>query len=221
MLAQIYGITTPADAAMVNASGADHVGVVLDEGIGTWDQVDEPTLRSIVTELTGVVVVALSLSTDPARIRRTVDTVEPGVVHLARAAGDLSPDDLIALRQSIAPVRLMTTVPVLDHGCVDLARTYADVSDFLLLDSRDPSSGIVGATGLTHDWTLSRRIVDAVDTPVFLAGGLGPHNVTAAIEAVRPAGVDSETHTSRADDRRRKDTDRVTRFITQAHRARS
>ena len=75
---------------------------------------------------------------------------------------------------------------------------------------------MVGATGHTHDWSLSAALVAAVERPVILAGGLGPENVLEAIERVRPAGVDSETRTSRADDRRRKDPDRVRRFIETA-----
>ena len=75
----------------------------------------------------------------------------------------------------------------------------------------------MGATGLVHDWALSGAIVGAVSAqwscPVFLAGGLGPENVASAIEQVRPGGVDSETRTSRSDDRRRKDLDKVERFI--------
>jgi phosphoribosylanthranilate isomerase len=74
-------------------------------------------------------------------------------------------------------------------------------------------TGVVGASGLVHDWSVSASVVAAVDVPVFLAGGLGPENVVAAIERVRPAGVDSETRTSRDGDRRRKDPDRVRRFI--------
>ena len=49
---------------------------------------------------------------------------------------------------------------------------------------------MLGGTGQTHDWAISRRIVDAVDCPVFLAGGLRADNVGAAIRAVRPFGVD-------------------------------
>jgi hypothetical protein len=52
------------------------------------------------------------------------------------------------------------------------------------------------------------------------AGGLGPDNVALAIERTRPAGVDSETHTSRADDRRRKDPERVRLFLERARAAR-
>jgi phosphoribosylanthranilate isomerase len=215
VLTQVYGITTPEDAAMVNALGPDHVGVVLDEGIKTWDSVDERTLRAVLRELTGPVVVALSLATSVARIRQTVETVQPAIVHLARADG-MSVDDLAAVRAAVSPVALMLTVPVRGPSAVVEAQRLAPLADWLLLDSADPSTGVVGATGLTHDWALSRAVVSAVDVPVFLAGGLGPDNVAAAIAAVRPAGVDSETRTSRADDRRRKDPELVRRFLAEA-----
>ncbi len=213
MLVQIYGVTNPADAAMVAALGPDHVGVVVDEGIDTWDSVYEATAAAIVAELAGVEVVALSLSTDPDRIRRTVEIVRPQFVHLARAADGMAVETVQRLRDELAPVRMMVTVPVRDAGAVEVARRFAACSDFLLLDTADPSSGVVGATGHTHDWGLSARVVTAVDVPVFLAGGLGPGNVGEAIRTVRPAGVDSETRTSHADDRRRKDPEAVRRFI--------
>jgi phosphoribosylanthranilate isomerase len=47
----------------------------------------------------------------------------------------------------------------------------------------------VGLGGV-HNWHLSREIVKAVDTPVFLAGGLHANNVRQAIETVRPFAVD-------------------------------
>jgi phosphoribosylanthranilate isomerase len=49
---------------------------------------------------------------------------------------------------------------------------------------------VLGGTGLTHNWEISREIVKAVDIPVFLAGGLHPGNVREAIKAVKPFGVD-------------------------------
>jgi phosphoribosylanthranilate isomerase len=59
-------------------------------------------------------------------------------------------------------------------------------SNDVLLDSHRPSDRQVGAVGVTHDWTISRRIVEHVQTPVMLAGGLGPDNVAEAIRAVGP-----------------------------------
>ena len=110
----------------------------------------------------------------------------------------------------------MVTIPVRGPDSVTTAQAFAPMSDYLLLDSTDPRSGTVGATGLTHDWSVSRQIVAAVDIPVILAGGLGPENVREAIGQVGPAGVDSETRTSTDADRRRKDGARVRQFIERA-----
>jgi phosphoribosylanthranilate isomerase len=62
VLVQIYGLTTPDDAALVDGLGPDHAGVVLDEGIDTWDSVEEPVARAIVARLRAAKVVGLSLS---------------------------------------------------------------------------------------------------------------------------------------------------------------
>ena len=219
MLVQIYGVTTVEDAEIVNELGPDHVGVVLDEGIDTWDSVDEATARLIRVELSKTKIVGLSLSTDLDRIRRTVEIVGPDVLHLARATDGLGLDALASLRSELAPVQLMVTIPVRGPDLITTAQAFAPVSDWLLLDTAHPATGIVGASGIVHDWSWSRQVVDAVAVPVVLAGGLGPDNVRDAIAAVGPAGVDSETRTSRDDDRRRKDPDRVKRFIERARAA--
>jgi phosphoribosylanthranilate isomerase len=218
MLTQIYGITTPEDAALVNALGADHVGVVVDEGIETWDTVGEAALPGILGELRDVRVVALSLSTERARMLRTVELLTPSWLHLARAVS-VAPDALARLREELAPVRLMLTIPVRDEASLTLADRYAACADALLLDTAHPTTGLVGATGLVHDWGLSRRIIERSRVPVILAGGLGPENVAEAIARTRPAGVDSETRTSRSDDRRRKDPERVRLFLERARAA--
>jgi phosphoribosylanthranilate isomerase len=88
--------------------------------------------------------------------------------------------------------RILQVVHVEDVDAIDLARAYAPHAHALLLDSGRPSAAVaeLGGTGRTHDWTLSRRIVEAVDRPVFLAGGIRPENVAEAIAAVRPFGID-------------------------------
>src|SRR5436190_23152146 len=86
------------------------------------------------------------------------------------------------------------------------------------LDSHRESDRQIGALGVTHDWSISRRIVELVQTPVILAGGLGPDNVTDAIRVVRPAGIDSKSKTDQ-DGSHRKDLDRVRRFHEAAEAA--
>ena len=215
MLVQIYGITTVEDAIGVDRLGPDTIGVVLDEGIDTWDSVDVGTARRIAAAASRARVVALSLSTDRERILATVAVLNPDILHLARAH-EMDRASLEDLRTSIEPTQLMLTVPVEGASSVSLAQSMSGSADFLLLDTRHPQSGIVGATGRTHDWGTSAEIVRAVELPVVLAGGLGPHNVREAIAQVRPSGVDSETRTSLDTDRRRKDLAKVEEFIALA-----
>jgi phosphoribosylanthranilate isomerase len=192
MLTQIYGLTTVADAVTVDGLRPDHIGVVVDEGIPTWDSVDEPTTAAIAGSLNAARLVALSLSTIPSRIVATYRLLRPAIMHLARAH-QIPTEILARLREDLVSAQLMLTVPVVgEESMVDAAR-LADLGDYLLLDSSHPSTGVVGATGLVHDWELSARIVSSVDCAVLLAGGLGPDNVADAIRRVHPAGVDSET----------------------------
>jgi phosphoribosylanthranilate isomerase len=212
---QVYGITTTEDAAEVDRLRPDSVGVVLDEGVPTWDSVDADTARAIVTALAHVRVVALSLSTDPDRILATFKTIGPDIVHLARADA-IDDATLQRIRAKIEPAQLMLTVPVEGPDAIDVARRLSEVGDCLLLDTKHPDTGVVGASGHTHDWSVSADIVNTLDIPVVLAGGLGPENVRDAISAVRPFGVDSETRTSLESDRRRKDIAKVESFISLA-----
>jgi len=64
--------------------------------------------------------------------------------------------------------------------------------DGILLDSGNPSLAVkeLGGTGRRHDLRISRRIREAVDVPVYLAGGLRPDNVAEAIDAVGPFALD-------------------------------
>ena len=75
---------------------------------------------------------------------------------------------------------------------VDAAAAVAGHVDALLLDSGQPRLAVqeLGGTGRTHDWRVSRKIVQTVGVPVFLAGGLTPENVAGAIREVHPFGVD-------------------------------
>jgi phosphoribosylanthranilate isomerase len=72
------------------------------------------------------------------------------------------------------------------------AIAVSEFVDAILLDSGNPSLAVkeLGGTGRTHDWSISKRIVEAAKIPVYLAGGLNAENVVEAIRAVRPFGVD-------------------------------
>jgi phosphoribosylanthranilate isomerase len=97
-----------------------------------------------------------------------------------------------ALRDALPGISLVQVIHVSDEDSIRTAVQVSAKVDAILLDSGQPTLPIkqLGGTGRVHDWALSRRIRDAVDVPVFLAGGLNPDNVSKAIAQVTPYGVD-------------------------------
>jgi phosphoribosylanthranilate isomerase len=96
------------------------------------------------------------------------------------------------LRGELPGTKLVQVVHVTGPESLDAALAVAGEVDAILLDSGRPDLPVkeLGGTGRRHDWGISRRIREAVDIPVFLAGGLHAGNVREALEQVSPFGLD-------------------------------
>jgi len=96
------------------------------------------------------------------------------------------------LRRALPGICLVQVVHVIGEASVAEAAAAGAQVDFILLDSGNPNLAVkeLGGTGRTHDWAVSRRIVETCGRPVFLAGGLCPDNLAAAHARVRPYGFD-------------------------------
>lgn len=96
------------------------------------------------------------------------------------------------LRAALPGVSLVQVIHVRNEESIAEAVAIAHFVDGILLDSGNPTLAVkeLGGTGRTHDWNLSVRIREAIQIPLFLAGGLNAANVAEAISRVRPFGVD-------------------------------
>ena len=96
------------------------------------------------------------------------------------------------IREALPAVKLVQVIHVTGPESVDEALSVSTRVDALLLDSGNPKAVVkeLGGTGRTHDWLLSREIVEKSGVPVFLAGGLHAGNVKRALDEVRPFGID-------------------------------
>ena len=215
MLVQIYEVQTPEEARALASLGVDHIGVLVGDGAFPRELSIAQTNAIFAATPAGKKRVALSLSADPEEVARVARETRPDIIQLQAALEEFSVAMTRAFRSRFPEIPIMRAIPVIDEASIEVARSYRGVADFLLLDSYDRSTRQFGALGRTHDWNISRRIVDEIGIPVILAGGLGPENVAEAIRTVRPAGVDSKTRTDRADGTG-KDLGRVREFVTAA-----
>jgi len=99
---------------------------------------------------------------------------------------------LITLRKELPAIQLVQVIHVTGKGSITEAINVAQFVDALLLDSGNQKLRVkeLGGTGRTHDWTISRKIRDAVSVPVYLAGGINEMNVVDAAKEVEPFGID-------------------------------
>ncbi len=104
----------------------------------------------------------------------------------------LTPNELTKLKQKLPAIKLVQVIHVIDESSIDEAKNVQHFVDALLLDSGNPKLEVkeLGGTGRTHNWDISKRIVEIIKIPVFLAGGLDIENVDKAIKTVHPFGLD-------------------------------
>lgn len=211
---KICGIRTEADVRIAVASGADAVGFIS----GVTHRSEDALAREHAAELVAATppYVSTVLVTHLEHAEEIVGLAEIVGVDTIQVHGLVSSKTLRAVfDQSRGRWRITRVVHVTGDDSVGEALHVADACHAVHLDSR--TADRLGGTGRTHDWSISRKIVDALASlgvPVILSGGLRPDNVADAVTAVRPYAVDvnSGVENERGD----KDLSQSLQFVTTA-----
>ena len=215
-IVQIAGIRGLEEAGMLLAAGADWLGFPLRLERHDEDLPDEEAAAIIASLGIGERAVLVTYLEQAAEIAGLAGRLGCRRVQLH---GDITAAETRRLKQLRTGLFLIKALVVRPGNLETLlrdAREFGPCVDAFITDTWDPQTGARGATGKTHDWAVSRRIVEALPKPVILAGGLTPANVGRAILAVRPAGVDAHTGVEAPDGA--KDPARVRAFVEEARR---
>ena len=177
------------EARMAIKHGASAVGLVsaMPSGPG-------PIPEELIAEIAATIPPGVSsfLLTCQQNVDAIIDQQRRLRVNTLQICDRLAPRSYERLREALPGVSLVQVVHVTGPESVEEAIAIAPEVDAVLLDSGNQSLPIkeLGGTGRTHDWSLSRAIREAIEVPLFLAGGLKPENVAAAIREVQPFGID-------------------------------
>lgn len=171
---KICGLTRPGDVAAAVRHGADAVGFVFAASPRRLTPERAADLTAAVPD--GIMRVGLFLDQPAEFVHAVLDRVALDLLQFHGAEDNAY----------CAGFGLPFLKAIAMHGADPAAQARA-VPDAvgLLLDSHAP--GGAGGTGQAFDWRLARALQGRA---LWLAGGLNPGNVRAAVRALRPYAVD-------------------------------
>src|SRR5262245_1943178 len=216
-LIQIAGVIDAAEAQMLQQCGVRYLGFPLRLPVHRED-LTEPEAAAIIKSLAppvfGVLITYLHEASEIAAFCHALGA------RIVQLHGDLDCNELQRLKTLDPNLTVIKSLVIGMRDNQALEATLRELSRFVdafITDTFDPKTGASGATGKTHDWRVSRRLVELADRPIILAGGLTPENVKRAILEVQPAGIDS--HTGVEDSTGRKNREKVQKFLSEANEA--
>jgi phosphoribosylanthranilate isomerase len=170
---KLCGLSRPQDIETANQLKPDYIGFIF-----------APKSRRYVPPERAAQLRALldpKISAVGVFVHETLETVADllsrGIIDIAQLHGGEDEDYIAALRAR-------TDKPLIQAFRVDtqedVQRAQRSSADFVLLDAG------TGGTGTCFDWSL----IQSLERPYFLAGGLGPENVADAVKTLRPFAVD-------------------------------
>ena len=186
---KICCIASVEEAILAIKHGASALGLVseMPSGPGVIDE-------ALITEIASKVPppIATFLLTSKQTAEEIINQQFKTKVNTLQLVDHVPHKELQVLRRRLTGIKLVQVIHVLDEHSVEEALSVEKYVDALLLDSGNPNQKVkeLGGTGRTHNWSISKKIKDRVNIPVFLAGGLNPGNVLEAIKVVQPYGLD-------------------------------
>jgi phosphoribosylanthranilate isomerase len=212
---QIAGIIDLQEAQMLTNAGVDWLGFPLRLPVHKEDISDEDAAKIIASlkyPNAGVLITYLS------KAKAVIDLCRKLGTRIVQLHGNIPALEIERLRQ--LQLTIIKSLIVKGNNFIELSEqvdAYSPLVDAFITDTHDPAIGADGATGKTHDWNISQKLVELSPKPIILAGGLKPENVGKAILKVRPAGVDAHTGVEGANGR--KDREKIVQFVSEARKA--
>lgn len=214
---QVAGIIDAEEALMLIGLGIEYLGFPLRLPVNKEDLSEEEAVEVIKEIKSPHKAVLITYLNKADEIIAFCNKLNVEVVQLH---GMIERVELQKLKSVRPDIEVIKSLIVKQNNFSELEEIVTALSpwvDMYITDTFDPSTGASGATGKTHDWKISRQLIQLSPKPVILAGGLNPANVKRAILETNPAGVD--VHTGIEGEDGRKDLERTKKFIAECNEA--
>lgn len=181
-LVKICGVRDQESLEVAVDAGASFIGFVFFEPSPRC--IDIETAKHLAHLIPDTVeIVGLFVDASDEQIRDVLSEVPLTMLQLH---GLESPERVMDVKTKFN-IPVMKAIPIADESDLEYVSSYSQVADWLLFDTK-MVDGTSGGHGVAFDWSLLSNVRTVL--PWFLAGGLTPENVNAAIKMVNPPALD-------------------------------
>ena len=188
---QMAGIRNKEDALMCVEEGVDIIGLLVGQMHTSDDFLTKEAAKIIKDAL-------------PKNIKTTLIThLEDGnkIIEIAKFIdvdyiqlhSHLKEEEVEKIHNALPDKKLLRLIHIDTDGKLLNDISNMKYVDFYFTDSINLKTNQFGGTGLKHNLETDKRLVETLDKPVFIAGGLNPDNVYEAVKYCKPYGVDVNT----------------------------
>lgn len=198
---KLCGMRRIEDVRIINEFLPDYMGMILTPGFKRTVDTDTAKQLSDLTD-SRIKKVGVFVNEPADNVRRTAEMLSLDVIQLH---GD---EDREYIRSLGGICEIWKAVRV--RSADDIHRSEELGCDMLLLDSF--VKGAVGGTGVVADWDIIKNA--NISLPYFLAGGIGEHNISKALDICPNVDLSGSVETDGVKDREK------IRRITELYRSR-
>ncbi|MBR2391639.1 MAG: phosphoribosylanthranilate isomerase [Clostridia bacterium] len=188
MHVQMAGIRNVQDALNSVEVGVDIIGLLVGQNHTSDDFISKEQAREIKLALPKniktTLITHLEKADDIIEIASFID------VDYIQLHSHLPETEVETIKQALPNTKLLRLIHIAEDGTILNDLSKIKYVDFYFTDSINLKTNQVGGTGLLHSWETDKKLIETLDKPVFVAGGLTPENVGEIVKFCKPYGVD-------------------------------
>ena len=176
------------DAESCLLAGADIIGILVGQEHSSNDFITKEEAKEITKYINGRCDVSLVTHLEEAdKIIKLTKYIGNNIIQLH---SNIEETEVEKIKKELSNIKLVRLIHVSKDGKIKTNIKNMKYVDYYILDSFNLETNQVGGTGLKFNWEKGKEIIEKLNKPTFLAGGLNPENVKGAINIVNPYGVD-------------------------------
>jgi len=209
---QMAGIRNKEDALMCVECGVNIIGLLVGQAHTSDDFISKEKAKEIKQALPNgiltTLITHLENAEDIIEIAKFID------VDYIQIHSYMEESEVAKIKEELPNKKLLRLIHIDENGKILNDINKIKYVDFYFTDSINIKTNQVGGTGLIHNIETDKKLVETLNKPVFIAGGLTPENVANAVKFCKPYGVDVNSGCRAKDGSR--DKVKVKKFVEQA-----